>query len=141
MSEIKTDKLTGGATAGDVTITSEGGSATMQLQQGLLKMWSNSEISGTASILDSFNQSSITDTGTGKMKYGISNNMGNINYAPSGMSISASDGADYASSIMSRASVAWVTGEHEVYFCYSDPANGAFYDVSKSGFHIAGDLA
>ena len=34
MSEIITNKLTGKTAAGDVTITSEGGSATMQLQQG-----------------------------------------------------------------------------------------------------------
>ena len=41
MSEIITDKLTGKTSAGDVTITSEGGSATMQLQQGVAKVWCN----------------------------------------------------------------------------------------------------
>ena len=34
MSEIIVDKLTGVGTAGDITVTSEGGAATMQLQQG-----------------------------------------------------------------------------------------------------------
>ena len=39
MSEIKVDTLTGKTTAGDITVTSEGGAATMQLQQGLAKAW------------------------------------------------------------------------------------------------------
>ena len=37
MSTVITDNLTGKTSAGDVTITSEGGSATMQLQQGVAK--------------------------------------------------------------------------------------------------------
>ena len=38
MSEIKVDTLTGKTSAGDITVTSEGGAATMQLQQGLAKV-------------------------------------------------------------------------------------------------------
>ena len=34
---LKVDDLRGNTSAGDITITSEGGSATMQLQQGVLK--------------------------------------------------------------------------------------------------------
>jgi hypothetical protein len=36
---LKVDDLRGNTSAGDITITSEGGSATMQLQQGLEKAW------------------------------------------------------------------------------------------------------
>jgi hypothetical protein len=37
MSTILVDNLTGKTSAGDITVTSEGGAATMQLQQGLAK--------------------------------------------------------------------------------------------------------
>ena len=36
---LKVDDLRGNTAAGNVTITSEGGSATMQLQQGVAKFW------------------------------------------------------------------------------------------------------
>ena len=62
MSEIITDKLTGKTSAGDVTITSEGGSATMQLQQGIAKVWAYHE---DQSVTDSLNVSSGTDTSAG----------------------------------------------------------------------------
>lgn len=81
MSEVITDKLTGRATAGDVTITSEGGSATMQLQQGVAKAWVNFNGTGTIASRDSFNNSSLTDRGTGKYTSTVSNAMGNANYS------------------------------------------------------------
>ena len=75
MSEIITDKLTGKTSAGDVTITSEGGSATMQLQQGVAKAWINMDGTGTITTRDSFNISSITDSGTGTYQHNSSNAM------------------------------------------------------------------
>ena len=82
MSEIITDKLTGKASAGDVTITSEGGSATMQLQQGVAKQWAKTNAAGT-SIEDSNNTSSLTDNGTGDQTITMSNAMSNALYAVS----------------------------------------------------------
>jgi len=79
MSEIITDKLTGKTSAGDVTITSEGGSATMQLQQGLAKLWMQGQ--GDATVTDSFNQASMTDIGTGFFSSNFSNNMNNDDYS------------------------------------------------------------
>jgi len=79
MSEIITDKLTGKTSAGDVTITSEGGAATMQLQQGLAKAWVQGTLS--AVISDAENISSGTDNGVGDYTYAFTNNMGNNNYA------------------------------------------------------------
>ena len=79
MSEIITDKLTGKTSAGDVTITSEGGSATMQLQQGLTKFWVNFN-AATPVTNDSFNQSSLTDNGAGDFTHSYTNSMGNVNY-------------------------------------------------------------
>ena len=64
MSEILVNKLTGTSTAGNITVTSEGGAATMQLQQGLAKAWF--QIDAASGVLDdSFNYSSSSDNGTG----------------------------------------------------------------------------
>ena len=80
MSEIITDNLTGKTSAGNVTITSEGGSATMQLQQGLAKAWmrlngDSSAIDGVSanSIGGSFNVSSYTDQNIGRYESNITN--------------------------------------------------------------------
>jgi hypothetical protein len=65
MSEIKVDTLTGKTSVGDITVTSEGGAATMQLQQGMAKAWvffyQTSQV-----IQGSLNISSLTDAGTGE---------------------------------------------------------------------------
>jgi len=78
---LKVDDLRGNTSAGDITITSEGGAATMQLQQGLGKHFCTFNMS-TASVLDSFLQSSLTDSGTGQFVCNLTNNMGNVNYSP-----------------------------------------------------------
>ena len=80
MSEILTNKLTGTSTAGNITVTSEGGAATMQLQQGLAKLWCNLNGTGTAAILDSFNTASFTDHGSGSYSVVATNAMGSANY-------------------------------------------------------------
>jgi hypothetical protein len=84
MSEIKVDTLTGKTTAGDITVTSEGGAATMQLQQGLAKAWIKytdhvGAGSGLASA-DALNVSSIADTDTGKVTVNFANNMSSIDF-------------------------------------------------------------
>ena len=56
------------------------GTATTNLQQGLAKAWFHIPANG-ASILDSFNVSSLTDTATGQFSVVINNDMGNANYA------------------------------------------------------------
>jgi hypothetical protein len=61
---LKVDDLRGNTSAGNITITSEGGAATQSLQQGLAKAWVNFNAT-TTSARDSFNVSSITDNGTG----------------------------------------------------------------------------
>lgn len=78
---LKVDDLRGNTAAGNITITSEGGSATMQLQQGVAKAWINFDGSGTVSIRDDNNVSSLTDAGTGLYKVNYTNNMANDDYA------------------------------------------------------------
>ena len=76
---LKVDDLRGNTAAGNITITSEGGSATMQLQQGLIKAWFQFE--SDASIEDSLNIDSVTDNGTGSFTQNFTNNMANSDYA------------------------------------------------------------
>ena len=75
MSEIKVDTLTGKTSAGDITVTSEGGAATMQLQQGLAKMWVDLTGDGTVLINKSANTSGFTDHGTGDYTISFTNNL------------------------------------------------------------------
>jgi len=81
MSEIKVDTLTGKTTAGDITVTSEGGAATQSLQQGLAKAWVNFNGTGTIATQDSLNHSSLTDHDTGKYSNTLVSAMSNANYA------------------------------------------------------------
>ena len=77
---LKVDDLRGNTTAGDITITSEGGSATMQLQQGLLKSWANYDNNTSLSLKDSLNVSSGTDVTTGNTRVSFSSSFSNANY-------------------------------------------------------------
>ena len=76
---LKVDDLRGNTAAGDITITSEGGSATQSLQQGLAKLWMQGQ--GDATVTDSFNQASMTDGGTGVFTSNFTNNMNNDDYS------------------------------------------------------------
>jgi hypothetical protein len=80
MSEIKVDSLTGKTSAGDITVTSEGGAATMQLQQGLAKCWVNFNGTGTIAARDSLNLSSLTDNATSDYTINPANALANANY-------------------------------------------------------------
>ena len=80
MSEILVDNLTGKTSAGDITVTSEGGAATQSLQQGLAKAWINFDGSGTVAIRDNFNAASLTDNGSGNYTVGFSNSLASANY-------------------------------------------------------------
>ena len=84
MSEMIVNKLTGKTSAGDIDVVSEGGGATMQLQQGLAKAWINFNGTGTVAIRGSFNAASITDNGTGDYTLSFSNSLSSGNFAWSG---------------------------------------------------------
>ncbi|MGB1743209.1 MAG: hypothetical protein ACPHHR_10230 [Cycloclasticus sp.] len=76
---LKVDDLRGNTAAGNITITSENGAATMQLQQGLTKAWLRGTTS--AGIGDSLNISSGTDHGTGDLSYATTNPFTSVEYA------------------------------------------------------------
>ena len=92
MSEIKVDTLTGKTTANDITVT-VGATATMSLEQGLAKVWTKfNGTDATITTTDSFNESSLTDTGTGRYAVNFTNNMGNTGYAITGALGSSNSG-------------------------------------------------
>jgi hypothetical protein len=78
---LKVDELRGIVSAGDITVTSEGGAATQSLQQGLAKAWVNFNGIGTIAARDSFNTSSLTDNGTGNYYVNFSSSMANTGYS------------------------------------------------------------
>ena len=81
---LKVDEMQGVTSAGSITVTSEGGSATQSLQQGLCKVWINFNASGTIATRDSLNVSSITDEAQGYFQYDFTNAMNNADYSGSG---------------------------------------------------------
>ena len=80
-STLKINTLTGVSTAGSIAVTGEGNSTTTNLQQGLGKFWSNWDGESTVATRDSFNQSGLTDNGTGDYTTAFTSNMGNDDYA------------------------------------------------------------
>ena len=82
---LKVDEMQGVASAGNITITGGGGSATMQLHQGLAKSWNH--INQSFVVQDSLNVSSTTDEGgeaPNKWTITLTNAMGSVSYAVSG---------------------------------------------------------
>ena len=79
--------VTGIHTVGvNAVATSEGGSATTIISQGLAKVWvditSPTTSSGASITLqDSFNTTSMVDNGTGQIMCNFANNMAAVNYA------------------------------------------------------------
>ena len=99
MSSILVDNLTGKTTAGSVTVTSEHGGATMQLQQGLCKAWFNLNAIGTEAYRDTFNIGSVTDNATGDFSHNFTNAMNNSNH----VAILGTNGTDNTTGVNSYA--------------------------------------
>ena len=75
---LKVDDLRGNTSAGNITITD--GSATMKLQDGVVKAYGMIDGTGTVNLITSLNASSVTDNGTGDYTFNINNNMSNSTY-------------------------------------------------------------
>ena len=135
MSEIITDKLTGKTSAGDVTITSEGGAVTFQLQQGLTKAWVKlNQTDGTAT--DSFNVASVSDDGTALGSYTFTNNMNNDSFCVSNMG----GKNDYIQSNTGRGD-ATPDSTSGVSTLINTNYNGANNDTKQMNSVVHGDLA
>ena len=73
-SQLNVDTIKGKTTEGSIAIQGEG-SATTNLQQGLIKAWMNLNGSGTIALRDSFNVSGVVDNGGGNYTKSLTNNM------------------------------------------------------------------
>jgi hypothetical protein len=81
-SELRVDNLKGSTTGGSINVLGEGTSKTTNLQQGLCKAWIKFNFNDSSSTGDdSFNVTSLTDSGTGDFTINITNSFGNANFA------------------------------------------------------------
>ena len=135
-SELKVDKFTGVTTAGSIDVTGEGNSTTTNLQQGLAKSWCKWESIGTASVLDSFNHSSLTDNGTGDQTITIASAMANLNFAFTGM---AGDGNTNLCAICQPEAATATTTTATKY--QTAVANTSLQDMASISAALLGDLA
>ena len=78
---LKVDEMQGVTSAGDITITGEGGSATQSLQQGLAKAWARFDATSSNSINDSLNISSIRDNASGQHGITLTSAMNNSDWS------------------------------------------------------------
>ena len=121
------------STASD-TIPSEGGAATTNVVQGLLKGWIRFDGPGTIAIDDSFNYASIGDNGTGDYTATLSTAMGNVNYAP----VAGAGDVDYGAKIDLEHSATNTTTAMRLRTAGTNSGTG---DTDLVAIHIAGDLA
>ena len=79
------DKAGSGGTnvkvANNAVAVAEGGSATTNVVQGLVKAWARLDGTGTIALADSFNNASTTDNATGQYFFNFTNAFSNANYA------------------------------------------------------------
>ena len=134
MSTILVNTLTGTSTAGSITVTGEGGSATTNLQQGLCKSWCS--FSGNDHVLDdSLNVSTVADLDTGQHQVNFSNNMGNGDYSVTASAIGNND--SYA---LCTCDLGANATDHFSFYVRHNGSNAAD-DVSKVQTTVHGDLA
>ena len=132
-SEIAIDKLKGVSSASSISVVAEGGTTTTDLQQGLAKVWIHFPGDG-ASINDSLNVSSLTDTATGNAHVVINNNMNNTTYSyVNGNQFTTASGSN---AFFANAGAQATTGYDVTHY-----QNGALADSVKASSTVHGDLA
>ena len=132
---LKVDEMQGVTSAGDITITSEGGSATQSLQQGLAKSWNS--LASVTSVDDSLNVSSLVDEGSDTPNT-WSLNMTN---AMSSNEYTVSANAEASGSNNARViGVAYTSSSKYLCSCYvaNSPTSGT---GALGNSHVLGDLA
>ena len=123
MSEIRATTISDAAGTGPITLT--GQSAT--------KAWVNYNGTGTVAIRDSFNVSSLVDTGTGFWTVNYSNNMSDSNNS---VTTGANQNSPYPIAFL------YAQGINAAYVNLNYAQQGsADYDSSYCAAHTMGDLA
>ena len=131
--------MTSGSTAvhGEAGVTSSGSTGlTTNLQQGLCKHWITLDGSGTVTVLDSFNNTSITDTAAARYTTSITNDFSNANYSVSGLG-QLDTSVDFFFACLSDANPPTTSG-FEIMLCGS---GGSQADVDRISTSSDGDLA
>lgn len=135
-SVLNVDTLTDAAGTGPVTLT----------KQSAAKVWTTfNGQSATITTTDSFNESSLTDTGTGRYAVNFTNNMGNTGYAITGAlgSSDANYGAGWFNTGNAHSSfghtVSNTTSSHRISQAHAVTAGNIDYTDVHSLVH--GDLA
>ena len=134
MATLKTNTLTGTSTAGSIAVTGEGNSTTINLQQGLAKVWCDLNGTGTIATRDSFNVGSLIDVATGRHYANYTNAMANINYAAMVMSGDVSDNTSGRDEEIMQLTTALV----KVRIMHQDESDR---DEGYVGITVHGDLA
>ena len=132
---VATDQIRGNTSAASVTVVAEGGSNTTNLQQGLLKAWSNLDGSSFG-VNDSFNLASATDDGSGDYGLNFTNNMANTNY--SGGGLGGHDSGSYTRIQTVDHDHGLTTAQFQI---NTQDTNGTAADMEPTLTVVAGDLA
>jgi len=139
MSTIIADNLTGKTAAGNVTVTSEGGAATFQLQQGLAKAWArvDSYNDAPAAIESNLAVSSISDSGTGDFTLTFSVAFADSLYSYAGMDANSAFVGTKENRLQSPTAGVTTT----IFGCVVRSDSGVTVDSSKTSVVFYGDLA
>ena len=136
MSELRADTITGSDGTSPVTLT----------KQSAAKVWTTfNGQSATITTTDSFNESSLTDAGTGRYAVNFTNNMGNTGYAITGAlgSSDANYGAGWFNTGNAHSSFSYTvsntTSSHRISQAHAVTAGNIDYTDVHSLVH--GDLA
>jgi len=131
---LKIDELRGLTSAGDITVTSEGGAATQSLQQGLVKCFVYFDQYTSNTVQDSFNTSSVLDQATGIAYWNVTNGMSNVYGVLSGTTArTGTPGISGGSGVIMNSTTQW-----HVYSTDAGTSNMEDAEWSASGH---GDLA
>ena len=126
--------------SGNIYAKAEGGSANIDVRQGSAKAWLVYYNTGTASILDSYNISSVTDYTTGQFNPSYSNNFTSANYAFGGAADNGSAGAINPALAQTQFSSAPAMSSSSTSLSNED-VDGGYTDYDRNTVAYHGDLS
>ena len=124
---------------GTTTVKGEGSNNT-NLQQGLAKHWMRLDGSGTISLLDSLNTSSVTDNGNGIYSPVFTNNMSNANYSVN-LTPGVDHGVDFFFACIGDTSGSYTPPSTTGYLSQNCGSAGSTNDTDFLNSTVHGDLA
>ena len=134
--EIKTNTFKGQTTAGSIAVQGEG-TATTNLQQGLLKYWNAFNGAGGSSY-DSLNNASVTDHGTNDHTFTFTTAFASNNYTVSfGGGNNDGSGGSFHMMICDHHFSTYL----RCFGGYSDGTANYGYEWQRNHLQLAGDLA